>query len=165
MQTSFFGAWFVRMTTVVLLVTLCGMGTFFYLAFFQRLSPIERQRFVSMEAATSAGHGTVIIAREFCAREESDGNIIRIFRRVPQKPEDLEEVFELPPLPIHLLAGCHIRPRVVEVPDSIAAGRYLYQSGLRWCNPIRCTTDWFPPVTVDLDSFEGRHQLHIERVD
>jgi hypothetical protein len=157
--------WFVRLTTVVLLLTLCGMGTFFYLAFVQRLSPLERQRFVSMEATNAGGHGTVLITREFCAREDSDGNIIRIFRRVPQRPEELEEVYELPPLPIHLLAGCHVRPRVVDVPDSIVPGRYLYTSGLRFCSPVRCVTDWFPPVTVDLDTFEGRHQLRLGKLD
>lgn len=155
--------WPIKLMSVGMALTFCGMLALFYLYFLQNPSPLVRQRFVGIEATTTNGHSTFIIAREFCAANAGDGTIIRIFRRVPVEPGDLEEVYELVPLPIHLLPGCHVRPRAVELPDTIQPGKYIYQSGLRWC-AVRCKTDWMPPVRVEIDNFGGRHQLRIDRI-
>lgn len=151
------------LTWLVLLLTLGFLVGFFYLALVQRVSPLLSQRLVSVEAATtSGGHGTFIITREFCLSETSEAQAIRMFRRIPVKEGGLEEVYEIGPTPIHLRRGCHMRPRTVEVPDMIEPGRYIYETGLRFCNEVRCKIDWLPPTILVVDRFDGRHQLQIE---
>lgn len=157
-------AWFVRFTSAVLLLTLCGLLVLFHIVFLQRISPLVSQRLVSIEATTAGGHGVFVIAHEFCLEWASEASALRIFRRMPRSPDALEEVYELPPVPVHLNEGCHVRPRAVAVPDMVEAGQYIYHSGLRFCNEVRCKTEWLPPVLVHVDSFDARHPLRFEPI-
>lgn len=153
--------WFAGLTTVMTSIIFCFVCVMVYMVFVQRVSPLRKQTLKSVEAATENGRGLLIISHEFCLEWEDEATALRVFRRIPDRPGDPEEVFELALVPLRLLQGCHVRPRTVELPAGIRPGRYIYQNGLRFCSPVRCSTNWLPPVNIDIDTFEGRHQLQL----
>lgn len=133
------------------LLTLVGTFALIYLAFFDRVIPMERHRLIALEGIGIGPTAQFIITRELCFSRASEAEAHRAFRQIDPEGEVPETIHEQPPMLIHFDAGCNIRSRRTPLPTEIKPGEYRYMASLRWCNDIgRCQTAYLPDILVTI---------------
>lgn len=150
-----FGSFSTVFYPAISVLILIGMGILFYAGLVQDVSPFESQRLIKTDVQANGPLSYLITTREFCFSKDNEAEAGRMFRKVPD-PNATEEVVETIPTRIHLLGGCHIRTRRVDVPETLSAGLWSYQTYLRWCNQLNnCRTVWLPPVLIRVEAASG----------
>lgn len=148
--------------TIVCFCILGGVASLWWLAFLDPVTPLQSHRLVRVEVRGGAAP-YLLTTREFCFSRASEAEAGRTFRRLPDGPDDQEEVAEIGPQRVHLDAGCYTRGRRVDVPEDFRAGRWRYFVSLRWCNGIgNCRTEWLPPVAFEVGGGPGRFTLTLD---
>lgn len=148
--------WAPRLALTMSLATFLGVGALIYLAFFDNVVPMTAQRLAAVEGIGIGADSHVVVTRDMCFSRENEAEAARVFVRQGANNgdalrEEPDEIYEAPPMRIHMNEGCDVRSRRLDVPKEMRPGTYLFRSGLRYCNDIgRCQTAWLEPFALEI---------------
>jgi hypothetical protein len=124
-------------------------GLLMWWAVFEPLAPLTEAEILSPARGTVVVNrdetDEFLLTRRVCMRHGAWGRVSRLFvgaggvgleYRIAAK----ESVF--------LPAGCHVRSRMAEVPQTLPPGVYRFRSSVEFCNRLRCEDAWTSDVLV-----------------